>query len=40
MGTVRSDEAVLPFPFVEFGHEIDATIVAEKFVRCLLIGSV
>lgn len=40
MGTVRSDEAVSPFPFVEFGFEIDVTFVAEKLVKCVLIGSV
>ena len=40
MGTVRSGEVVKPFPFVEFGFEIDVTFVAEKLIKFLLIGSV
>jgi len=34
VGTVRSGEVVKPFPFVEFGLEIDVTFVAEKCKRC------
>jgi len=40
VGTVRSREVVKPFPFVEFGFEIDVSFVAEKLVKFLLIGSV
>ena len=40
MCAVRSGEVVKPFPFVEFGLEIDVTFVAEKLIELLLIRSV
>ena len=40
MCAVRSGEVVKPFPFVEFGLEIDVPFVTEQLVEFLLIGAV
>ena len=38
MRAVRSCEVVEPLPFVQFGFEIDVTLVAQELIKFLLIG--
>ncbi len=40
MSAVRPGEVVEPFPFVQFGFQIDVIFVAEQLIEFLLIGSV